>query len=188
MGNRQIRRHKNRIESLQQPSVIPNLTDINDFHVENVFIIWLEIPINNRIDHDDSVQLRQRLRRVFPHIQSFCNFQKCLNHIMDTKLTDDQRFILIFSGSIIRSRVMSFYNIPSVAFIYFCRYSENHLSYNWIHNNNDKIRGVFNKTDLLYDQLLKGFYGNSTIGISPTEFGQCPNYDRISTIVQILPE
>ncbi|CAF1075369.1 unnamed protein product [Rotaria sordida] len=154
MGNQQTHRHRNRITPLQQDNIASTTSNIIPLDSENSFIIWLEIPLKNRTNHGESVELRHRLRQVFPHIQSFCDFQTCINHIKNARLNCDQRFILIFSGLIARSRVMSFYNIPSVALIYFCVYSENDLFYNWINCNNNKIRGLFNNIDSLYNQLI----------------------------------
>ncbi|CAF1236402.1 unnamed protein product, partial [Didymodactylos carnosus] len=130
----------------------PSTEDGDDEKNLEIFsLVWLDKDVNRT---DDNLQIQEQLRETaINYLRTFDNIGTCEQWIRRRQLQDD-KIILIVSGSYGKEIVPCIYNLPKLIAIYiYCHDKLTHEQ--WSQNYKDKVCGVITDSDELVDRITK---------------------------------
>ncbi|CAF1372289.1 unnamed protein product [Adineta ricciae] len=114
--------------------------------LQNFFIVWLDPAINQ--PNNDIFNSIIRLQDIVNSLYTFADIDECINFITDA---NDEKVILITSGSLGQQITPSIHDIPQLDSIYIFCYRKtfhNHWATRWM-----KVKGVFTDIASMYESL-----------------------------------
>ncbi|CAF3097599.1 unnamed protein product, partial [Rotaria sp. Silwood2] len=119
----------------------------NDQNLEELYLIWLDSNMNKT---NDCKEIESQLRSINSYLKTFDNIDDFLHYIQS--IGPEEKIFFIVSGNLGESTVPQIYNLSNIQSIYvFCHNKTKHKI--WANQFKPKMKGVFNKKDLLYSKL-----------------------------------